>query len=155
VSQVTAAAGSNMGNGGVTVRAWIPERFCTVQVSTAGGTVDVAGITEGHLAVSSSGGPVTLGKIRSATARVYTGGGQVGSHAYYRPYTGWDHLEARFAEVVMEKTVEAMQSGFDVAPSVQPGLNASHPWRGHLSVSPSSSAATPFSPFPFISSFIS
>ena len=48
-----------------------------VEVATAGGTVEVAGITEGHLTVVSGGGDVTLGKIRSATAHVHTAGGQL------------------------------------------------------------------------------
>ena len=97
------AAGGKSGGGGVTVRAWIPERFCTVQVSTAGGTVEVAGITEGHLTVSSSGGDVTLGKIRSATAHVHTGGGQVGSHACHRPRVKGETIWIRFGDGVMEK----------------------------------------------------
>jgi len=48
-----------------------------LQVETGGGSVYVAGVTEGALRVVSHGGNAAFGKIRSATATVITGGGTV------------------------------------------------------------------------------
>lgn len=60
---------------GGAVSAWIPERFCGLAVSTAGGAVRMQGVTEASVAVDSGGGAVHLGKVKAVAARVTTGGG--------------------------------------------------------------------------------
>lgn len=65
------------GAGGVEVAVWAPERYCSVDVATAGAAVAVERVTEADLAVDSGGGAVALGSIRGADVAVRSGGGAV------------------------------------------------------------------------------
>jgi hypothetical protein len=59
------------------VEAFIPERYCSLDIVTRGGNVQTAGVTEALYRVRSGGGDVTVGKVRATHAAVDSGGGSV------------------------------------------------------------------------------
>lgn len=46
--------------------AWVPERWCSLDVSSRGGSIAVANIVEANLRVRSAGGNIKLGKVRGS-----------------------------------------------------------------------------------------
>jgi predicted DCC family thiol-disulfide oxidoreductase YuxK len=64
------------------VRAWVPERFASVAVSTRGGGVSVCSLTEADCKVDTGGGHAALGAVRGAAhAVVRTRGGDATARA--------------------------------------------------------------------------
>jgi hypothetical protein len=61
----------------VRVRAWVPDRFTSVHVSSAGGPLSLDALTEGDASLRSGGGDVALGALRGGAFEVRTRGGSV------------------------------------------------------------------------------
>ena len=59
------------------LRASIPERYCSVHIVAAGGSVSLAGLTEAELHIESHGGDVDVGKVKATHASVATRGGSL------------------------------------------------------------------------------
>ncbi|KAK9806327.1 hypothetical protein WJX72_010364 [[Myrmecia] bisecta] len=59
------------------ITAWIPERYCSVHASTAGGDIQLQGLTEAALQLRTGQGSVSVGKVRASTVDIQCSGGQV------------------------------------------------------------------------------
>jgi hypothetical protein len=59
------------------LHAWIPERFCSVDIVTKGGPVTLQGLTEAILTVNTSGGNLHAGKVKAIATKLATHGGSL------------------------------------------------------------------------------
>jgi len=75
VSAVGMAAASAPAGAALHMKAWVPERFCSVDITAEGAAVAVRSVIEASLRVHSGGGDVKLGTVRASDAEVSTGGG--------------------------------------------------------------------------------
>ena len=65
------------GQKGGCIRAWIPQRFCSVDTSTQGGAIKIEGLTEANLCAYSYGGSIDVGNVKAIEAIADTGGGDL------------------------------------------------------------------------------
>lgn len=59
------------------ITAWIPERFCGVDLQSRGGSIRIQSVTEASARASSSGGDMDVGTIKGTDAAFDTGGGSL------------------------------------------------------------------------------
>ena len=57
--------------------AWMPERFCSLEVLSAGGDVTLDGLTEASVCIDTAGGSLSAGKVKATSADITTAGGEL------------------------------------------------------------------------------
>jgi len=64
-------------NGDLSLTAWIPERFCGVNITGQALDVYLQSVVEAAVSISTSGGAVSVGSIKATDAAITTGGGSL------------------------------------------------------------------------------